>query len=69
LDEKDYEGKVVDMSLWGETESDPHRRIDFMYTPCKPTQRKNAKRGSDGKLSTGADRTRCLMDDYEEPLN
>jgi len=69
LDEKDSDGKQIDMTLWGMTESDPHRRIDFMYTPCEPTQRKNAKK-KDGKIITkGDDRTRCLMDDYDEPTN
>lgn len=38
----------------------PHRRIDFWYSPCIPTQNKLA-------TGTGKDRTKCLMDDYTEP--
>jgi hypothetical protein len=36
VDKQDLEGNPIDWKIWGMTEDDAHRRIDFKFMPCKP---------------------------------
>jgi hypothetical protein len=34
---KDVKGAAVDFNLYGPDENSPHRRLEFLYKPCTPT--------------------------------
>ena len=36
FDQKDENGNFIDLSVYGASELEPHRRVDLSFIPCKP---------------------------------
>ena len=45
LNKVDRNGKPLDWNVFGMSDVEPHKRIDFMFTPCAPTINPNPKSG------------------------
>jgi hypothetical protein len=60
---------LIDLSVWGASELEPHRRLDLSFIPCKPERNEKCKIPEGSSSQTWDSKTYALkLEEIKEYL-